>query len=712
MAKKKDETYVVSIGKHVGIVDPADGFEPRVELTYEELRDLLMNHVQRATKDGAYCARPMGGDGKRSDRNALPWYLIPIDGDEILSTDLQVFLRWCKESKLKMLVTSTYSHTAAHPRVRIWLFASRETTATEHTFIHRALSRLIPFKIDDCMAKPSQPIFLPACPAETAGDAFSYEFDGERLDIDRLLASYRSEIEEEQRLRAERASSAGTGVRQPGGLVDYFNQNYDLRDLLEQHGYKRKSRNRFIAPGSKSKRAAVVLYEHALVSFHEPAHDPLAVRNKFQQAMVLDSFAAYCKLNHHDDFKAAFKSALTWARAQGWTDETQTTKSSTPAPAPLLLNPEDLYSVLKPQDMLVEGMLDRGAVVVASGDSNSGKTTILQYLAFQVAQGAPFNTHSTKQGRVLWIAGEDTENAKYRVVAMCEEYGVDAKTLGDNLLILPQPVAILQPESMEALRLAVEQRAGEGAEFALVVVDSKSVNWGGLDENSNDENASFVAAVRTYLIAPFGRPAAVVTHHLTKHREKEARSSRGAGALINNADHEWRFEMNQEARISMIAPGSKLRIERWVEQRFEIKVVNLPPAKFPQLKNSFGATPRVSIAEPVNQYNKSMRQLQVDVELRAVLTTLTRLQAKKKKPAALTHIAQDVNWVDSQNRPDYRKVKRVLEYGIKQKLVLLEDKQYQATEAGARFLEEDVSAALESEAPVEPEEREPGSDDE
>ena len=701
--------FSVAVGKHVGATDPASGeFKPQATFSYAKLVDLLTIHEARKNKDGRYITRPMSGDGKRSDANASAWRLVPLDVDELHASELQPLLRWCDESKLAGCLATTFSHRPDQPKVRIWLFASREIKTEEHVFVHQALSRLVPFKLDPCMTKPSQPAFLPACPKENLGEAFSKKMVGELLDIDKLLDGYREEMQEAQRKRAERAKGvSGTGVRQPGGLIDFFNQRFDLPELLEQHGYKRKTRNRYVAPSSKSGRAAVVLYDRSLISFHDPAHDPLASRNSLHQAMVLDTFAVYCKLEHADDFKAAFNGAAKWARIKGWDDSAAPSSAATAKTAavvalPLtLLNPVDLYSCLKPQDMLVESILDQGSVVICSGDSNSGKTTILQFLALQVAQGTPFTTKRTKQGRALWIAGEDMENAKYRTVAMCEEYGVDPKVVGNMLLLLPQPVAILNEESMQSLREAVEQRVGAGAEFALIVVDSKSVNWGGADENSNDENAQFIGAVRRHLIEPFGRPAVLITHHLTKHREKESQSSRGGGALINNADHEWRFEMNQDARISAMMPGIKVRMERWPETRFLIRTSELPAAKFPQLANNFGEMPRVSIAEPVNQYNKSMRQLQIDSDLRATLLSLSRLTSAGED-CGLSHIAADLNWVDNSQKPDYRKVKRLLEYAQKQKLVTPNEdgKGVSLTEAGSAYAAQEVGNESNAPSPV------------
>lgn len=687
-------TFALGRAPNVGVIHPADGFE-NVEAPFEELHAALTRHRIRDKKDGVYITRPMTlGDQSRSDANAGAWRLVPVDIDELQAEELEPLVDWFIKSKITGFISTTFSHRPDKPKVRLLLVASRDIEAEEHSFVHRALESMVPFKMDPCMAKPSQPIFLPSCPASEKANAFADFYSGEPLDIDRLLATYRDEIEEEQRRRADRADDMHqSGVRQPGGLIEWFNANFDLPSLLIESGYRRKSSNRYVAPSSKSGRAAVVVYEsNTLVSFHDPAHDPLAVRNKNHQAIVLDAFGVFCKLKHKDNFKSAFQGALAVAHAAGWGGSQIPEQDRVPDAPAVLLNADELYGSLAPQDMLIDGVLDTNTITIVSGDSNSGKTTVLQYLALQVAQGESFAGKRTKQGTVLWVAGEDVDNAKFRMVAMCEEYGIDPRALGDRFLLLPQPIAILDSDSMLQLADVIRQRIGKDKELSLIVIDSKSVNWGGRDENSNDENAMFIAATRKFMIAPFGRPSVLITHHLTKHREKESQTSRGGGALINNADHEWRFEMNQEAHLSAMMPGSKVRMERWAEIKFAIKTVALPEAKLPQLVNNFGEMPRVSIADPVNAYARSMKQLSQDGELRALLVALKKLE-EAGEDRGTTALARELNWVDGANDPDYRKAKRVIDNAVKQKLAAKKEKSHVLTDAGNSFISDEVTFA-------------------
>jgi hypothetical protein len=404
---KRDElpsTFALARGERVSAVDESGGeFEPSLDLPLDELRALLAQHVEREQKDGAYICRPMRG--KRSDANAQPWRLVPVDIDGLQADELPALKRWLDESAIAGFLYTTHSHTTKKPKVRLLLIASREITAAEHAFVHQALKQRVPFALDDCMAKPSQPIFLPAAPRSRISEAVAFEVAGAPLDIDKLLASYQHEIEEQQRERAARIEGVGGGVRQPGGLIDWCNQHLDLDELLRAHGYKRKGGGRYVAPQSKSGRAAVVVNRdaHTLISFHDPAHDPLAKPAKHGAQMVLDAFAVYCVLEHGDDFKAAFKGALEVAKSRGWTDTAQ------PKPAPQMKSAQPLMRKrFAPLQWCIEDLVPEGCYLLAARPK-VGKSWMALQFCVAVTEGGFALSRQAKRGAVLYLALEDNE---------------------------------------------------------------------------------------------------------------------------------------------------------------------------------------------------------------------------------------------------------------------------------------------------------------
>lgn len=700
-----DISFEVARGAHVGITLPEEGFEPRLDISWPEFVKLLTDFTISDSKVGAYVCRPMGNDGKRSDANAMPWPLLPLDLDELLPSDLTELDDWCSKFGGDVIVATTFSHTAEAPRARLWILCDRPVTATEHLFLFKAFSQEMPFKLDPATAKPSQPIYLPRCPADRKPIAFAKHYPGRPLPVDSLLQRYQGAIRE----RAARDAGAkfpGKGVRSAGGVIEAFNKNFDLPELLEAHGYKRKTRSRYVAPASKSGRAAVTLHEWGLISFHEPDHDPLSKRDELNVPRVLDSFATYAILEHDDDFIPAWRAATKIVKQRGWLSEDTEHISDKPI-AYRIFNTTDAITTLTARNMIVDGVLEAESITLTTGQSNSGKTTVLQYLALCVARGDKFHGHTTHKGRVLWIAGEDQYNARLRLAAMCDEYGIASSSVDENLLILPQAVAVLDRASMDAFHDAVDRDVGKSAEFAVVVIDSKSMCWGGEDENSNDENAQFIREVGNHFKNRY-RAAVVITHHLTKNKEKEEQSARGASALINNIDHEWRFDMRPSSMVSILEPGSKLRIARWDPMRFQIKTVEISETRYPHLKNNLGQMPQISIPEPTNQFGTSPRQMSEDQSLADLLDALKQAKGKKGDTALAKLMGKITDDSDGSEQSAARGwIKRKVAKLIEQRLV---DDDRKVLPAGDAFLEsvrmgENLAGVGESE-------REPGQDDE
>ena len=723
MTKEKDpaaaqpERFAIARGAHVGITLPAEGFQPVVEITWPDFVQLVTEFEISEDKTGAYVCRPMSGDGKRSDANAEPWPLLPLDLDELLPTDLADLEQWCATQGLDVVLATTFSHTTEAPRIRLWVHCSRPFTANEHLFLFKAFNQgaVFPFKLDPATAKPSQPIYLPRAPSARRSIAYARYFAGKKLDVDSMLRIYQEEI----RARAQRDEGArfvgGKGVRQPGGLIDAFNKNVDLPALLEKHGYKRKTKSRYVAPASLSGRAAITVHDLGLISFHDPEHDPLSQRNDLNVPRVLDPFAVFAILEHDNEFLPAWKAVQKIVRSHGWMPE-EIKPTENELTDYELLNVSEIPATMQARNEIVQGILEEKSVTVATGPSNSGKTTIIEYMLFCIATGQKFGGRETSVGTCIWIAGEDVHNAKARMLAMADEYGVALSALDEKLLILPQRIEVMNPKSMEILHRVVARKLGAEAKISVFVFDSKAMLWGGEDENSNDETSEFLKLVDTNFVKRYDS-SAILIHHLTKAKEIEDQTARGASALINNADQEWRFEMRQASMVAVMEPA-KLRTARWEPIRFLIKVVELDDFKYAHMKNNQGNMPKVSIPEASNQFGVSTKQLGDDLEYVEVLEAVMTLPAGGGKNAhsasailkAMGKISDDSSKPDKSAARDW--LRRKLQKLVEQKLL---DGENGVTQAGKEFIETmrlqvPVSESSGAEAPAA--ERQPGEDDE
>lgn len=620
----------VARGEHVGAVEPGSSFTPRIEFDWDEFVKQVTTFDIRDEKDGPYFCRPMGGDGHRSDKNAGAWPLLPCDLDQLTADDQKALREYGEKQGLSMVIATTFSHTPDAPRIRLWIKCSRDVTAVEHSWLLKALASDFPFKLDLALAKPSQPIFLPACPPHRQADAWAKEYPGRAIDVDRMLQGYKSVIAQREADRAAAAKGIKTGVRVAGGTIDLMNNNFDLRDLLDSHPqqYKRRSRDRYMWTGSKSGRPAVVLYadgpRHSLISFHE--NDPLSVRNPDGTIRVLDAFAAYAILEHNDNFAAAFEGARRMVHERQWDSRE---KEKTPPPPLRIISTKQISANLKPRDATVQGMLEKGCITIVTGDSNSGKTTVLQHMALCIASGTPFASHAVKRSRVIWVAGEDAHNAQVRILGLAQKYPqhFDLDALDNWFYILPQRIEIMREDSLANFLEAVDALEGSD-DIGAIFLDSKSMVWGGEDENSNDEAAEFIQVTLEKIVKRYNC-AVVITHHLTKFKDKEAQSARGASALINNVDHEWRFDKRGNEKIVTMMPGSKLRIAPWSEKHFTIEVINVHG--HPHLIDNFGDEPRISVPELTNQAGVSASKIQTDKHMAIVIDVLLNQVVRNNK---------------------------------------------------------------------------------
>ena len=93
-----------------------------------------------------------------------------------------------------------------------------------------------------------------------------------------------------------RPKSDGTSV------IDTFNEAYDMHTLLEQYGYKRTGRNRYLSPNSTSGLAGVKLFDDGRAYSHH-ASDP------FDSAHSFDAFELWMQYEHQGNMTKAVKEA-------------------------------------------------------------------------------------------------------------------------------------------------------------------------------------------------------------------------------------------------------------------------------------------------------------------------------------------------------------------------------------------------------------------
>lgn len=194
---------------------------------------------------------------------------------------------------------------------------------------------------------------------------------------------------------------------------------------------------------------------------------------------------------------------------------------------------------LAPLAWRVDGVLEAKGLSVLYGDSGSGKSFVAVDMGLSVARGLPFAGQETRQGAVMYIAGEGVQGIARRAHAWARQKGVDLNAPIGGAKATPffrrKQLNLLDKAELADL---VEQMAGiaEAIEtpFAMVIIDTLARNFHG-NENATDEMQAFVNNCDT-LKDIFGCSVLIV-HHTAKGAPGV---SRGSGALRASADTEMR----------------------------------------------------------------------------------------------------------------------------------------------------------------------------
>lgn len=204
--------------------------------------------------------------------------------------------------------------------------------------------------------------------------------------------------------------------------------------------------------------------------------------------------------------------------APDWKAETETPEQS--APRFQVFSFADMERLPRPL-WLVRGLLVEHTTSVLSADSGSFKSFFALDMALSVATGRPFHGREVRPGAVVYVAAEGFWTLRDRATAWARFHGVE---LPRNFHILRVPVDV-----SNAATAATFIKELSGFDPALVVLDTLSQNALGLNENSNDEMARFMAGM-------MATARELKAHVQAVHHNSKAGNLRGAGAIHNNAD--------------------------------------------------------------------------------------------------------------------------------------------------------------------------------
>lgn len=177
---------------------------------------------------------------------------------------------------------------------------------------------------------------------------------------------------------------------------------------------------------------------------------------------------------------------------------------------------------------IIEGVLRKGAKMICTGDSKSGKTCLLTNLAVCIAEGWEWLGHQCAQGRVLYINMEVMQSDfETRYLSIYKAYGKPASKQGKNNFEWWNLRG--KAETLEKLAPKIIRRC-RGKNYLAIIVDPIYKVQGG-DENSAEAIGRF-CALFDQIAEETGASMIYVHHHAKGASGGKKASDRGSGSGV------------------------------------------------------------------------------------------------------------------------------------------------------------------------------------
>lgn len=185
----------------------------------------------------------------------------------------------------------------------------------------------------------------------------------------------------------------------------------------------------------------------------------------------------------------------------------------------------------EPPDV-IEGILKKGAKMIVTGDSKSGKTCLLMNLAVCIAEGWKWLGHQCMQGKVLYLNLEVMQSdfeARYK--AIYKAYSMPASDQGKDNFAWWNLRG--KAETLEKLAPKIIRRCRNQNYVAIIVDPIYKVNGG--DEN-NAEAISRFCALFDKMAEEIGASMIYVHHHAKGSQGAKKAMDRGSGSGVFSRD--------------------------------------------------------------------------------------------------------------------------------------------------------------------------------
>lgn len=175
----------------------------------------------------------------------------------------------------------------------------------------------------------------------------------------------------------------------------------------------------------------------------------------------------------------------------------------------------------------IKGWLPDQSLAMVYGESGAGKSFITIDMACSISHGLPWMGRPTKQGVVVYCAGEGNFGISQRLKAWCQRNGVDNV---DNVYVSNKPIDIDGLDGASQVLKAVTELTGE--RVVLVVIDTLNNHMSG-DENTAKDTRKMVN--NCVLIGSHFQCSVILNHHMGHGANDRARGSSAWKASLDSA---------------------------------------------------------------------------------------------------------------------------------------------------------------------------------
>ncbi|WP_432741569.1 helicase RepA family protein [Methylobacter sp. G7] len=185
---------------------------------------------------------------------------------------------------------------------------------------------------------------------------------------------------------------------------------------------------------------------------------------------------------------------------------------------------------------LIESYIPESALAGIFAPPGDGKSFVALDLGFCVSTGIEWHGLKTRQGVVVYIAGEGYSGIGQRLKALELKHGIPAS----NFYVSTQPASLTDEENAAWVAEAVGEYNAD-----LIIIDTLSRNFGGGDENSSRDMAAFVSNIDIHVK---GKAAVLVVHHTGLSEKTRAR-----GSSVLNAALDCEYSVSKAGKLITFA---------------------------------------------------------------------------------------------------------------------------------------------------------------